>query len=340
MATAYGPATPAMNSMTLAIREYSFSQALLLTLDTLRDAQPGLSETQLYDLVEFQANPDLGFPCSDIHSVEYFREHGALRARMRLNFLSLSGAGSPLPAFYAEQALGDSGANLTTRMFLDLLNHRLHRLVMPVWRKYRYRASFQQGAVDPFSQRLFALLGLGGPQIRQAPDINWKRLLPYLGLLSLRAHSAALIESVLRYYFSHPQFGIEQWLPRSVKIPIDQRNQLGGVNSRLSQDLVLGAQARDRAGKFRIHVRELSWARFHQFLPTGAGYQSLCALVRFSLRDPLSYDIRLVLRQDEIRDLHVCAQSECRLGWTSWLGREQSDGVVTLRSNLTRIDRP
>ncbi|WP_426142414.1 type VI secretion system baseplate subunit TssG [Pseudomonas sp. DWP3-1-2] len=334
MGTTHGAATSALNGLTRTIREYSLYQAVLLTLDTLGKACPGLSEEQLYDQLEFQANPSLGFPGSDVDCVQFFNEHGTLRARMRLNLLGLSGAGSPLPVFYAEQALGDDDAANTTRMFLDLINHRLHRLMMPIWRKYRYRASFQKGAVDSFSQRLFALVGLGGDRIRLAEEINWKRLLPYLGLLSLRAHSAALIEAVLRYYFNHADLDIEQCLPRVVGILEDQQNRLGRQNSHLNQDLVLGEHVRDRNGKFRIHIRELSWQRFHEFLPNGTGYQPLCALVRFSLRDPLDYDIRLALRHEEIRELRLCAQSACRLGWTTWLGREQADGILTLGSKI------
>ncbi|RMR00892.1 hypothetical protein ALP94_04711 [Pseudomonas savastanoi pv. glycinea] len=339
MATAYGSTAPALNDMTQAIREYSVFQAVLLTLDVLRKAHPDLNEDQLYDQIEFQSNPGLGFPGSDIDRVEYFHEHGLLRARIRLNLLGLSGSASPLPAFYAEQSLGDNDAANPTRMFLDLLNHRMHRLITPIWQRYRYRASFQRGAVDPFSQRLFALIGLAGTPIREARDINWKRLLPYLGLLSLRAHSAALIEAVLRYYFKHLELSIEQCLPRAVGILEDQLNQLGVANSAMGQDLVLGERVNDRSGKFRIHIRELSWQRFHEFLPIGTGYQPLGALVRFSLRDPLSYDIRLALRQEDIRDLRLGDQSDCRLGWTTWLGREDADGVVTLGSNLIRIDK-
>ncbi|MGC3356757.1 type VI secretion system baseplate subunit TssG, partial [Pseudomonas aeruginosa] len=76
-----------------------------------------------------------------------------------------------------------------------LYHHRLHRLLLPIWRNYRYRVSFQSGPSDAFSAQLFALVGLGREEIRKARQLNWKRLQPYLGLLSLRAHSAALIES-------------------------------------------------------------------------------------------------------------------------------------------------
>ncbi len=206
--------------------------------------------------------------------------------------------------------------------------------MLPIWRKYRYCASFQSGARDPFSEQLFALIGLGGEDIRKASQLNWKRLLPYLGLLSLRAHSAALIEAVLRYYFKHAELNLEQCIERRVDILGEQRNRLGSANSLLSQDLVLGEQVRDRSGKFRIHISELDWQRFHEFLPIGVGYQPLCSLVRFTLRDPLEYDIRLVLRRQDIRELCIGEQNICRLGWTSWLGHERADGVVTLSSKI------
>ncbi|MFC0667498.1 type VI secretion system baseplate subunit TssG [Azotobacter chroococcum] len=330
MDAAHGAAAPALNRLGRGIREYSLFQGVLLVLERLQAAHLGLDEEALYRRLEFRANPSLGFPGSDLERVEFFEEHDGLRARLYLNLVGLFGAGSPLPAFYGEQALDDGGAGNPTRDFLDLFNDRLQRLLLPIWRKYRYRARFASGAADPFSARLFALIGLGGEAIRQAEELNWKRLLPYLGLLSLRAHSAALIEAVLRYYFKHAAFDIEQCLERRVAIPDEQRNRLGRANSHLGDSLVLGEQVCDRSGKFRIHIRELSWTRFHDFLPIGDGHAPLRALVRFTLRDPLDYDIRLQLRHDELRALRIGAGNPCRLGWTSWLGHERADGLVTL----------
>lgn len=327
-----GPAALAISGLSRAIREYSIFQAVPQIMERLRLSNPEMDDEQLYDLVEFQANTSFGFPGSDIDSLEYFEDNGQPRARLRLNLISLVGAGSPLPAFYGEQALEYESKGQPTRDFLDVFHHRLQRLLLPTWRKYRYHARFERQAADPFSAQLFALIGLGGKVIRDTNELNWKRLLPYLGLLSLRAHSAALIESVLRYYFKHAELTIEQCIERLVHIRDEQLNRLGTANSRLSEDLVLGESVRDRSSKFRVHIRELDWQRFHDFLPTGIGYQPLCALVRFTLRDPLDYDIRLVLRHEEIQELRLDEQNACTLGWTSWLGREHADGIVTLGS--------
>lgn len=335
MDAAHGPAAPALNSLSQEIRQYSLFQAVRRILEQLRQASPSdppPDDEALYERLEFRANPSLGFPGSDLHSVQFFDDGGELRARLTLNLVGLCGAHSPLPAFYGEQALGEVEEGNPTRDFLDLFHHRLHRLLQPIWRKYRYHARFQNGATDPYSEHLFALIGLGGQALRQADELDWKRLLPYLGLLSLRAHSAALIEAVLRYYFKHADLLIEQCIERTVGILDEQRNRLGEGCSRLGEDLVLGERVRDRNGKFRIHIRELDWERFHEFLPIGAGYQPLCALVRFTLRDPLDYDLRLTLRTDAIRDLRIGADSPCRLGWTTWLGRDSADGIVTLVS--------
>lgn len=330
MDATHGTAAIAVTALSRGIREYSLYQAVRLVLERLSEQHPELDEDSLYQRLEFQANPSLGFPGADIEQVSFFEEQGNWRARLQVNLPGLFGSGSPLPAFYSEQALGD---NSTTRNFLDLFNERLYRLLLPIREKYRYHARFRPGATDPFSARLFALIGLGGEAIRASGELNWKRLLPYLGLLSLRAHSAALIESVLRYYFKHPAVHIEQCLERRVPILAEQQSRLGQANSRLGDDLVLGGTVRDRSGKFRIHIRQLSWERFHDFLPNGSHYQPLLALVRFTLRDPLDYDIRLELETDNRPALRLGASNPCRLGWSSWLGQTRSAAVVTLDSS-------
>lgn len=76
MDTTYGSATPALSGLTRVIREYSLFQAVLLVIDRLRDAHPHLSEDDLYDQVEFQANPSLGFPRSDVDRVEFLKSTG------------------------------------------------------------------------------------------------------------------------------------------------------------------------------------------------------------------------------------------------------------------------
>ncbi|WP_122339339.1 type VI secretion system baseplate subunit TssG [Pseudomonas caricapapayae] len=330
MDATYGTAAAALTTLSQHIREYSVYQAIPLILGVLREVHPNASDEQLHAFLELRAHPSLGFPCSDIDGLDFFYEHAELYVRLYLNVMGLVGSSSPLPAFYAEQALGERDKPNTTRDFLDIFNQRLQTLMLPVWRKYRYHAVFASGATDPFSEHLFALIGLHGVRIRETTELNWKRLLPYLGLLSLRAHSAALIESVLRYYFKHAQLFIEQCVERTVEVSSAQRCSLGKANHQLGRNVVLGLRVPDRGGKFRIHIKQLDWARFHEFLPSGTSYRALGALVRFTLRDPLDYDVCLELLKADIRDLRIGELNTCHLGWTSWLGREHALGLMML----------
>ncbi|MBV6749604.1 type VI secretion system baseplate subunit TssG [Pseudomonas chlororaphis] len=330
MDAAPGATTAVLNALTCTIREYTLFQAVLAVMARLREAYPDLDEDSLYEKLEFQANPSFAFPGSDVDKVVFFEEAGSLRACLRFNLMALFGASSPLPMFYAEQVLQETEAGQATRAFLDVFHHRLQRLILPVWQKYRYYNRFRRGATDPLSEQLYALAGLGGEDIRQAEELDWKRLLPYLGLLSQRAHCAALIEAVLRYYFKRVEITLEQCVERTLTIVLDQRNSLGLANSSLGHDLVVGTCVSDCSGKFRVHIRNLDWLGFHEFLPGGPNHPILNALVRFTLRDPLNFDVRLVLRETQRRDLYLGADNSCRLGWSSWLEPEKSDGTVTV----------
>ena len=93
MDAAHGATAPALNRLSRGIREYSLFQGVLRALDHLRAAHPELDEEALYERLEFQANPSLGFPGSDTDRLEFFEEHGELRARLRLNLVGLFGSG-------------------------------------------------------------------------------------------------------------------------------------------------------------------------------------------------------------------------------------------------------
>lgn len=314
---------------------HSLYQTVPLLLAELQRRHPDLDEESLHRHLGFSAHPARAFPASDIAHLE---DRGELGLRLHLNLLGLSGAASPLPDFYADQALGDRPAN-AVRDFLDLFNDRLQRLLYPAWRKYRYHASFTRQARDPLSGRLLALAGLPREPLDGTIGLDSRRLLPQLGLLGLRAHSAPLIETVLRHYFGHADLQLEACVERRVGIAADQRSHLGQSNQRLGDTLVLGTCRRDRSGKCRLHLRQLSWSRLHDFLPRGRLRQPLHALLQLLLRDPLEHDLQLQLCHDQIRALRLSIDNPCRLGWTTWLGHQHADGI-TLLGPLTDKDEP
>lgn len=71
MDTTHGATAPALNLLSRNIREYSLFQGVLLVMERLREEYPEHTEQALYNLIEFQANPSMGFPGSDIERVEF-----------------------------------------------------------------------------------------------------------------------------------------------------------------------------------------------------------------------------------------------------------------------------
>ena len=89
MDTPHGSTAPALSGLAQSIREYSLFQSVLLVIDRLRNGDPDISEDELYERVEFTANPSLGFAGSDVDRVEFFTERGQTRARLRFNVMGL-----------------------------------------------------------------------------------------------------------------------------------------------------------------------------------------------------------------------------------------------------------
>ena len=331
MGAAHGPTAPVLTRLQRDIQHYSLYQALLRLMDQLQLQHPTLGPQALYRRISFSANPSLGFATRDIEQLTFEQRADGLHCHLQLNLIALSGAASPLPASYVEQALGEDAGSRSIRDLLDLFNDRLQRLLLPIWQKYRYYSRFQGGASDQLSQRLLATAGLDcdGADVGLEP----RRLLPYLGLIGMRSQSAELVCAVLRYYFRYPHIELEQCLAQRIEIPPEQLCQLGQHNSTLASDCVLGNAVVDGSGRFRVHLRQLDWNDFHRFLPPGQDHAPLCALLRFVLRTPLQYDLQLQLRRDELRELRIGQRNPCHLGWTRWLGEPEGDALIRLAPN-------
>lgn len=318
--------------------QYSFFQAVQLLNDYHRlvsneEGKEALKET----LIQFSVNPQLSHNRADIESIFVEERDEKFVAQLSVNFLGLYGAASPLPAFYSEAILQAETSDDSTKDFMDLFNHRMISLVYKCWEKYRYYKLYknnsynnpfscrEEGDSDPFSDWMFALCGLVKPEQRNDPDIDWNRLLPFIGMLGMRCHSASMIESVLRYYFKFKSLSICSNMLRFVEIEEDQQNRLGQQCATLSHDLVLGKQVEDRSGKFRIKIVKLSYEQFVQFLPDGEYYVPLRKIVNYILRDQLDYDIELQLQKQEVPALLLTDYNQEKLGWTTWVGAHEQD---------------
>lgn len=278
--------------------------------------------------VRYSASASLGFPGSDVLALAFNEKS---QYEMKVSFLGLQGAQSPLPGYYLEtlayEAAHQEGS---ADAFLDFFNHRLLTLVHRGWRKYRHYIRYQDSARDGFSAMVFALVGLADSNLRGETAINWSKMLPYAGLLAGRSRSPDVVCGIVSHCFELATVEIEQWCQRWVDIPPDQlsRNGLSGMS--LGEDLVAGEKVADVKGKFALCLKGLRLARFRDFLPDGEEHQPLKTLVSFVLREPLAYDLELELLESEVRPMRLGDESSSQLGWTSFVD-PNGDGASVRR---------
>ena len=332
-ADAAGAIPPLLRQALVGAHSFSFAQlVLLLELERDRPGTGGQGPAS-EEHIRIRPTPSMAFPAADLDYLERLpanQDREFPTYRLNVNFMGLYGPASPLPAFFTESVMAaeNEEGESNRRDFLDYFNQRLLAFVYRSWKKYRYYIQYQLGARDIYSGYVFSLVGLGDERLRTSDNIVWPRLLAFAGLLGARSRSAAVLANVLSYYFDSPA-RITECVPRQVTIEPDQRNSVGLDNCSLGSDLCLGERVWDVNGKCMVHFGPLSFARFSELLPIGRAQRALYELVRLTLVDRLDFDMELTLRQDEVPAMVLGPSSPCRLGWSTWLGVVDNDGVVS-----------
>jgi len=297
---------------------YSFLQVLRLLRLLGHAAEVPGDAAEAMPLLNIRPANSLAFPAADVVSVDKTGGDDP-GFRVTASFLGLYGHASPLPTFYTEDLLEDETADEpVTREFLDIFNHRLFALYFRCSLKYRlfFRVCEERSAED--LERLYCLLGLGEPELRQGiPDAQ--SLLRYVGILTQHPRGAWGLETMLRDAFRGVPVRVIQCVRRRVRIQDDQRMRLGRAGCRLGVDSVLGAEAEDRSGKIRLRVGPVGLAAFQRLLPGSGGYGTLALLTRLYLQDHLDRDVELVLADGEARTTRLGDAAMSRLGLDTWV---------------------
>ncbi|GAB6260820.1 type VI secretion system baseplate subunit TssG [Photobacterium sp. 53610] len=315
-----------------ASHEFAFFQAVYLLEANARKQEPaqfksaGLAKTQSEEFLRFRISPELGFPRADIAQFETVQWSHREVPSLTVNFGGLHGTGSPLPTAYTEKLAGRDGEDNPVKDFFDFFHHRYLSHLYRIWKKYRYHVRYESGAVDPLSRNLFNLVGISS-ELSDESDFHFDRakLLSYIGQLSSRTRSPNLVSGVVAHCFNLKKVSIEQWVPRRVKIAPSQLNSLGHVNCVLGRDYHLGDHLIDITGKFNLVFHDLSFEEYCHFLPGEQGNILLKELMRFVLRDPMAWDLKMEVMNDDLPASVLGAQGANRLGQVSWLGNVQGD---------------
>lgn len=332
----------ALHLVEKALREdatsFEFFQAVRL-LEALRPERAAVGHfvDPADEVVRFGVPPTLGFPASEIQSLE-LPEEG--RARMRVNFMGLVGPLGVLPHTYTQLANERERArDGAMGAFLDLFHHRIISLFYRAWRKHRFTAAGDRDT-DRLEEHLLDLAGIGLPSQQDRLPVPDDALVYYLGLLGPQARSAAALQQLLEDYFEVPveveQF-IGGWhtLSERDQTPVGEEN---GFATRLGMGAVVGDEVWDPQSRVRIRIGPLSREQYDEFLPSGSAFEPLQALTRFFSHDQHEFEVQLVLARDEVQGCVLGADEEASpqpLGWSTWIRsaaftRDADETVLTL----------
>jgi len=320
------------NALKHIVKNVTFTVAIRLIQNTLKEWFPEKTTDELYELLLFKTLPSLAFQKSDIHSVLFIYNEENLQVEITLNFLSIFGASSPLPAHYNERILEDSYNKKVLIDFLNMLNHRLKKLIYPIWKKHRYYVQYEDDLSDNFSKYILSILGLYSQSKGIPTSLDLHKLLPFSGILSMHQKSTVSLLAILKHYFSDSAISIEEGIIAKSTFPKSQQLRLGEKNALLGENTCIGTFVLSRNLKYRIHFKNIKWNDLENFTLNGSKKIQLSDLIQLIQKTPLAYDIALTISKEE---MHPCILGEhpIYLGGNSWIGNIDESQTIIVDTN-------
>jgi type VI secretion system protein ImpH len=236
-----------------------------------------------------------------------------------VRLFGLFGPNGPLPLHLTEHArerLRNAG-DPTFARFADVFHHRLLALFYRAWAQGQPHVSRDRPKDDRVAGYVAALLGIMPAVFRERDSLPDEARFFQAGFLSRHVRNAEGLEAILQQFFS-VRIRVEQFVGHWMRLEPRDRTYLGHESAQIGVGAVIGASVWDRQHKFRLEVGPLTLAQYESFLPGGKRLRQVVDWVAFYLSFELDWDMRLLLRHDEVPQLTLSGQR--RLGWTTWLG--------------------
>lgn len=254
-------------------------------------------------------------------AVSGFGHDRAGRVRIEQLGFGLFGPNGPLPLHLTEHVRSLSALDKDESLcaFVDMFHHRFAMLFYRAWASSQSAASLDRDDEDRFGTYVASLIGYGEAAAtgRDAVPDRARRFMA--GHLVRTTRNPEGLKSILSSYFGCP-FRVEEWVAHWLELAPEDQSALGSVaaHSGLGTGAVCGRRVPDRRHRFRLHAGPLSIAEYRRFLPAGDWHRAVRDWVRNYIGFELSWDLRLVLRRDEVPRTRLGGGE--RLGWTTWLG--------------------
>lgn len=301
---------------------YDFYQTLR-RLECLFDTKPrwGHARRPADEPVRFGQEPELNFAPAPLASFQAGREGRPPQLQVRL--FGLLGPNGPLPLHlteYARERLRNAGDPTLSR-FLDVFHHRFITLFYRAWAQAQPHVNRDRPGDDRFAAYVASLFGLAPAAFRGRDTVPDEAKFFHVGALIRQTRNAEGLRAILQHFCRVP-VQIEEFVGHWMTLEARERTYLGRDGATLGSSAVAGGRVWDRQCKFRVLMGPLTLSQYEAFLPGGTLIQKLVDWVRLYLTFELEWDVRLILRQDQVPPL-VLGKSG-RLGWTTWLGARRA----------------
>jgi len=301
---------------------YDFYQTLR-RLECLHDTKPrwGQALRPIDEPVRLGQDPDLSFAPAPLAS---FEAKDGRPPRLQVRLFGLFGPNGPLPLHvteYVRERLRLAGDPTLSR-FLDIIHHRFLALFYRAWAQAQPHVNRDRPRADRFTVYVGSFMGLAPMSARDRDDLPDLAKLFHVGALIRQVRNTEGLTHILQHFFRVP-VQIEEFVGHWLPLNVPERSSLSGENAALGSGAVLGSRVWDRQHKFRISLGPLTLNQYESFLPGGAPLRKLVDWVRLYLCFELDWDVRLVLKPQEVPQLTL-GQGQ-RLGWTTWLGHRRSE---------------
>jgi type VI secretion system protein ImpH len=317
-----------LESVRAAPHEYGFLQ-LLRRVQHLAPHHPRLGDADrpAGEPLRLGQEPSLGFAPAELARLAPGTE--GRPPRLLIHLFGMLGPNGPLPLHITEYTR-DRLRNYddpTMSRFLDVFHHRMMLFLFRAWAAGQPAVSHDRATDDRFEAYVGALEGLGLETLRRRDDFPDEAKLFYAGRFAGGTRNADGLADVVGDFLGVPA-KVEPFMREWLGLPVPSQWHLGlpGGPGRLGTSTPLGARVATRQSRFRLVLGPLSRESFQRLLPGGPSLSKVTALVRNYAGDELSWDLRLLLRE-EVDEPWRLAQG--RLGWTAWLGRAKTSDAKT-----------
>jgi len=305
-----------------ALRERPFSFGFYSALRRIECAhrnRPRLGESRRAadDPIRLAQEPSLDFAPSALAGASTGPGN---RLRLAVRFLGLFGPNGPLPMHlteYARERMRNDGDPTFVR-FADVFHHRMLSLFYRAWADAQPTVCFDRPDADRFAIYVGSTFGMGMKSAQGRDEVPDLARLHYAGLLTIQSRPADGLRSMLSNFLKLP-VEIETFVGHWVDVPEPDRCRLGESlrTGTLGQTLTIGGRFWDCQHKFRVVIGPIGLTDYERVLPGGESFERLAALVRGYVGEELAWDLRPILRREEIPPLQLGGPA--RLGRTTWL---------------------